>query len=151
MLYVDNINTQYFVLWLHYCAHLSNNWAIFFGDSVHVESHTDRQSQASKSCLRDKPNDMHSHEWFGQIFGNWFPQGLGTKVLPVGHSVSNLSFLTVCLMIGRQPSPRGRAAATGYSSLLVCLSVCLSVIFDLLTWLPQHCVCSMDSLHTTSC
>lgn len=97
MLYVDNINTQYFVLWLHYCAHLSNNWAIFFGDSVHVESHTDRQSQASKSCLRDKPNDMHSHEWFGQIFGNWFPQGLGTKVLPVGHSVSNLSFLTVCL------------------------------------------------------
>ena len=49
---------------------------------------------------------------------------------------------------------RGRAVATGYSSLLVCLfvclSVCLSAILSLLTWLPQRCIYSMDSLHTTS-
>ncbi len=32
----------------------------------------------------------------------------------------------------------------GYSSRLVCLFVFLG----LLTWLPQHCVYSMDSLHT---
>ena len=32
--------------------------------------------------------------------------------------------------------------------LFVCLFVCLSQVY-LLTWMPQHCVYSMDSLHTT--
>ncbi len=58
-----------------------------------------------------------------------------------GHGYSSL---LVCLLT------RGRVAATGYGSLLVCLSVCLSALLSLLAWLPQRCVYSMDSLHTTN-
>ncbi len=50
-------------------------------------------------------------------------------------------------VLGPACYPRRAWAATG---IVVCQSVCLSVLFNLLTWLPQHCVYSMDSLHTTS-
>ncbi len=46
------------------------------------------------------------------------------------------------------PEARGRPRVQQSVGLFVCLSVCLSQVY-LLTLVPQHCLYSMDSLHTT--
>ena len=55
--------------------------------------------------------------------------------------------ITICTALYQSFGFMSPAEGLHFSA-LVCLFVCLSQVY-LLTWMPHHCVYSMDSLHTT--
>ena len=95
------------------------------------------QPQLESKNIASKANPSVLVPWY------WLFPYLLPEARVGGHGYSSM---LVCLL------PEARVGGHGYSSLLVCLFVCLFVCLSqvyLLTWMPHHCVYSMDSLHTT--